>query len=105
MRFSVIALTALLGFSGCSQKGPLDLFKMDAAHERAIEELRVGTIVKSFETKAVFSSLYLNKVDPKTYQEGEYFIGGFYFENDNRLIKPLNIEDYGYSLTLNGKPR
>jgi len=103
MRFSLIALTALLSFSGCSQKGAFDLFKMDKAQERAIEELRIGTIVMSFETKAIFSSLYLNKINPETYNGGEYFIASFYFANDNRLIKQLNIEDYGYHLTLNGK--
>lgn len=103
MRFSVIALTALLGFSGCSQKGAFDLFNMDTTHERAIEELRVGTIVQSFETKAIFSSLYLNKIDPQTYRGGEYFIAAIYFEKDNRLVKKLNIEEYGYHLALNGK--
>lgn len=103
MRFSLIALSALLTFGGCSQKGAFDLFNMDTAHERSIEELRVGTIVQSFETKAIFSSLYLNKIDPETYKGGEYFIAALYFHKDNRLIKKLDIEDYGYTLTLNGK--
>lgn len=103
MRFSLIALSALLSFSGCSEKGAFDLFKMDKAQERAIEELRVGTIVMSFETKAIFSSLYLNKIDPKTYNGDEYFIAALYFEKDNRMIKKLDIEEYGYQLTLNGK--
>lgn len=103
MRFSLIALSALLSFSGCSQKGAFDLFKMDKAQERAVEELRSGTILQSFETKAIFSSLYLNKIDPKTYRDGDYFIAALYFEKDNRLIRKLDIAEYGYSLTLNGK--
>lgn len=103
MRFSVIALSALLGFSGCSQKGAFDLFKMDMAQERAVEELRSGTILMSLETKAIFSSLYLNKIDPLTYKEGEYFIVSLYFGKDNRSIKNLKIEEYGYHITLNGK--
>lgn len=103
MRFSLVALSALLAFSGCSQKGAFDLFKMDKAQERAVEELRSGTIVLSFETKAIFSSLYLNKIDPQTYKDGEYFIGSLYFENDIRSDKKLDIADYGYHLTLNKK--
>lgn len=102
MRFSLIALSALLAFSGCSQKGAFDLFKMDKAQERAVEELRSGTIVLSFETKAIFSSLYLNKVDPLVYKDGEYFLASLYFENDRRSEK-LDIKDYGYTLMLNGK--
>ncbi|MDD5051171.1 MAG: hypothetical protein PHO27_00385 [Sulfuricurvum sp.] len=103
MRFSLIALLALLAFSGCAQKGAFDLFKMDEAHERAVEQLRSGTIVMSFETKAIFSSLYLNKVDPSKYHDGEYFLVALYFDTDNRTIKNRDWETYGYSLTLNGK--
>lgn len=103
MRFSLITLSALLLFSGCSQKGAFGLFKMDEAQERAVEESRSGTIVQSFETKVIFSSLYLNKIDPKTYKDGEYFIAALYFENDNRAIRNLDIAEYGYHLTLNGQ--
>jgi hypothetical protein len=103
MRFSWIALSALLAFSGCSQKGTFDLFKMDVAHERAVEQLRTGSIVRSFETKAIFSSLYLNKIDPINYHEGEHFILSVYFEKDDRSGKNRELESNGYQLTLNGK--
>ncbi len=103
MRFSLIALSALLMFSGCSQKGAFDLFKMDAANERAVENLRSGTILLSLETKAIFSSLYLNRVDPMQYKEGEYFVVSVYFQNDDRTIKNRALESNGYTLTLNGK--
>jgi len=103
MRFSWIALSALLVFSGCSQKGAFDLFKMDESHERAVEQLRSGTILLSLETKAIISTLYLNKIDPLKYKEGEYFIASVYFEHDNRSIRKRELESNGYSLTLNGK--
>ena len=45
MRFSMLSLIALLTMSGCADKGAFDLFKMDAAHERSVEELRTGSIV------------------------------------------------------------
>jgi len=103
MRFSWIAIAALLAFSGCSQKGAFDLFKMDKGHERAVEQLRSGSIVLSLETKAIFSSLYLNNSEPLTYKEGENFIVAVYFEKDDRTIKVRELESNGYQLTLNGK--
>jgi hypothetical protein len=103
MRFSWIAIAALLAFSGCSQKGAFDLFKMDKSHERAVEQLRSGSIVLSLETKAIFSSLYLNNSEPLTYKEGENFIVAVYFEKDDRTIKVRELESNGYQLTLNGK--
>ncbi len=102
MRFSLIALSALLALSGCSQKGAFDLFKMDEAHERSIEQLRSGSILMSLETKAIISSLYLNKLDPVKYGEGENFIVAIYFEKDDRTLKVRELESNGYTLTLNG---
>ena len=103
MRFSWIAMAALLAFSGCSQKGAFDLFKMDASHERAVEQLRTGAIVLSLETKAILSTLYLNPIYPDQYKDGEYFIAAVYFERDNRDIRQWDLNTYGYTLTLNGK--
>jgi hypothetical protein len=102
MRFSWIALSALLVFSGCAQKGAFDLFKMDEAHERAVEQLRSGTILLSLETKAIISSVYLNKIDPIIYKDGENFLVALYLEKDSTVIKNRDWESYGYSLTLNG---
>ena len=103
MRFSWLALSALLAFSGCSQKGAFDLFKIDESHERAVEQLRSGAIVQSLETKAILSSVYLNPIYPVQYKDGEYFIGAVYFEKDNRDIRKWDLNTYGYTLTLNGK--
>lgn len=103
MRFSWLALSALLMFSGCSQKGAFDLFSMDESHERAVEQLRTGTIVQSLETKAIFSAVYLNPIHPEQYKEGEYFIGAFYFDKGNLETKKWDLETYGYTLTMNGK--
>ncbi len=103
MRFSWIAISALLAFSGCSQKGAFDLFKMDETHERSVEQLRSGAIVLSLETKAIFSSLYLNRTDPAVYNEGENFVVSVYFENDDKSYKVRELESNGYEVTLNGK--
>ena len=103
MRFSLFSFIALLTMSGCADKGAFDLFKMDAAHERSVEQLRTGSIVLSLETKAIISGLYLNPVYPDRYKDGESFIVAIYFENDIRSVKKRDIHDIGYTLTLNGK--
>lgn len=103
MRFSMLGLIALLTMSGCADKGAFDLFTMDKAHERSVEELRTGSIVLSLETKAIISAIYLNPVYPGEYKDGESFIAAIYFENDMRSVKKRDIKDIGYSLTLNGK--
>ena len=103
MRFSMLSLIALLTMSGCANPGAFDLFKMDAAHERSVEQLRTGSIVLSLETKAIISALYLNPVYPEQYKDGEYFIAAIYFENDIRSLKKRDIHDIGYHLTLNGQ--
>lgn len=102
MRFLSMAMIALIGFSGCAQKGTFDLFKMDEAHERAVEQLRTGAIIQSFETKALVSAIYLNPIDPQTYKDGEYFVGAVYFEKVNQDVKKWDLYTHGYTLTLNG---
>ncbi|MDD2829018.1 MAG: hypothetical protein PHW18_05535 [Sulfuricurvum sp.] len=103
MRFSIIALSIMIGFSGCADKGAFDLFKMDKAHERSVEQLRTGSILQSLETKAVVSAIYLNPVYPEQYTDGEYFVIAVYFEKDNRDLKKWDINAHGYALTLNTK--
>jgi len=98
-----MALIALIGFSGCADKGAFDMFKMDEAHERSVEQLRTEAIVQSFETKAIVSTIYLNPIYPQAYNDGEYFVGAFYFEKDIRDLKKWDLTTHGYTLTLNGK--
>ncbi len=103
MRFSILVLIALVGFSGCAPKGTFDMFKMDEAHERSVEQLRTGAIVQSFETKALLSAIYLNPVYPQEYNNGEYFVAAVYFERDGRDLRKWDLETHGYTMTLNGK--
>lgn len=103
MRFPVLGLIVLLSLSGCADKGAFDLFTMDKAHERSVEQLRTGSIVLSLETKAIISAIYLNPVYPQQYKDGEFFIAAIYFENDMRSVKKRDLKDIGYHLTLNGK--
>lgn len=97
-----LMLSGMLVFGGCSGHGPYDLFKIDKQHERSIEQLRSGSILLSMETKAIVSSLYLNKIDPLKYSDGEYFVVALYTDKDSRISKE-DFGDYGFRLTLNGK--
>lgn len=101
MRFSLLAVSALLMFGGCAQRGAFDMFKMDHAHERAIEQLRSGTIIQSFETAAIVSAVYLNPIYPDTYKEGEFFIGAFYFPKKSLDSKKWDLQTHGYTLSMN----
>lgn len=103
LRISGLAFLALVALSGCSQKGAFDMFKMDTVHEKAIEQLRSGTILLSMETKAIISTLYLNKIDPSAYRDGEYFVAAVYFQNDDIRDRNRTIQSDGYTLTMNGK--
>lgn len=103
MKFLSSAMIVVLGLSGCAQKGTFDLFKMDKAHKRSVEQLRTGTIMNSMETNALVSLMYLNPIYPETYNDGEYFVGAFYFKRSDRDIKKWNLADRGYTLKLNGK--
>lgn len=97
-----IAATAFL-LGGCSVPGAFDMFQMDEAHEKSVEQLRTGSIVKSMETKALVSSLYLNPVYPMEYKDGEYFILAVYFEKTVQDTSKWSIEEHGYTLSLNSK--
>lgn len=103
MKIFLTTLGMALLFTGCAQKGTFDMFKVDEAHERAVEQLRTGSIVQSLETKALVSAIYLNPVYPEKYNDGEYFVGAVYFERDNRDLKKWDLSTHGYTLTLNGK--
>lgn len=102
MRGVIISFVVLLGLSGCSTKGTFDMFALDEPHQKAVEQLRSGAIVKSFETKALIHTVYLNPIYPEKYNDGEYFIGAVYFERDNRDVKKWDLNAHGYTVTLNG---
>ncbi len=96
-----LALLATL-FSGCSQTTAFDFFKMDANYERAISNLQTGTIARSFETEVILSSIYLNKVYPQQYRDGEYFFIALYIADKQDFFLKSKQRNSDYKLTLNG---
>jgi hypothetical protein len=102
MRFLLPIMATLLLFSGCSKTTAFDFFKMDKNYEKAISNLQTGSIAKSFETEAILSSVYLNEVYPKEYNDGEYFFLALYLSDDKRMFFKSDLRDPDYKLTLNG---
>jgi len=102
MRNILILISFFIFFSGCSKTTAFDFFKMDENYERAVDNLQTGTIVSSFETKAILSTIYLNRVYPKKYNDGEYFFVAIYLRDDIRLYFKSGINNKKYEFTLNG---
>ncbi len=102
MRYFLIFSLTLIFISGCSRTSAFDFFKMDDNYERAIDNLQTGTIVSSFETKAILSTIYLNRVYPEKYNDGEYFFVSIYLREDIRLYFKSGINNKKYKFTLNG---
>ena len=103
MKLILLTIMALLAFSGCSKNSnAFDFFKMDDNYERAIDNLQTGTIVSSFETKAILSTIYLNHVYPEKYNDGEYFFVYIYLKEPKKMFKPKELLETGLNLKLNG---
>ena len=102
MRYISIFIITLFFITGCSRTSAFDFFKMDDNYERAVDNLQTGTIVSSFETKAILSTIYLNRVYPEKYSDGEYFFVSIYLREDIRLYFKSGMNNKKYKFTLNG---
>ncbi|MEA3522528.1 MAG: hypothetical protein U9R50_06110, partial [Campylobacterota bacterium] len=103
MRYILIFIVTLVFISGCSRTTAFDFFKMDDSYERAVDNLQTGTIVSSFETKAILSTVYLNRVYPEKYNDGECFFVSIYLRDDIRLYFKSGMNNQKYNFTLNGE--
>jgi len=102
MRSIAYSLLALSLISGCSSTTAFDFFKMDEDHERAMTSLHTTSIVRSFETEAMITTIYLNHVYPDKYNDREYFFAALYMKDDKRLYYKDALQDPEYTLKLNG---
>jgi len=102
MRTLATLSAAVLLLAGCSQTTAFDFFKMDAEHERAVSNMRTATLVRSFETKAIISAVYLNRVKPETYSGDEHFYVSVYLPKRIRLFDKEGKFTDEYALRLNG---
>jgi hypothetical protein len=103
MRYFFLLVSVVFFISGCSRTTAFDFFKMDANYEKAVDNLQTGTIVRSFETEAILSTIYLNHVYPEKYNDGEYFFVAIYLRDDIRLYFKSGMNNKKYNFTLNGE--
>lgn len=103
MRSIALLILAVLIIQGCSRTTAFDFFKMDTEHERAVENMKTGTIVRSFETEAILSTIYLNRVYPDKYKNGEHFFVALYSREDIRLYFKQGLNNNKYNFTCNGE--
>ena len=103
MRLIPLLFLSVFMISGCSRTTAFDFFKMDTEHERAVENMKTGTIVRSFETEAILSTIYLNHVYPEKYKDGEHFFVALYSREDIRLYFKSGLNNNKYNFTCNGE--
>ena len=101
MRTVFPLLAALSLLTGCAKTTAYDFFKIDAQHERAVSNLRTATIVKEKETKAIISSIYLNRVMPESYSGNDVFYIALYLPKSSELFSEEGEEIEGNQLLLN----
>lgn len=99
---AILLLATGILLSACSSGSTLKYFEQDTHFERAMHNLRTGTMVMALETKAILHAIYLNAVDPQTYSEGEYFFIGTYIDNDFYDQAKQGLFNPQYWLKLNG---
>lgn len=96
----VLALSLLL--ASCSSRGAMDYFEKNEHYERAMTNLKIGTLVNDLETQVIFKAIYLNQVFAKEYQEGENFYIATYINEDAQDETKRGLHNKLYTLHLNG---
>lgn len=74
-------------FNGCSQKNAFSEFNITQNQEKGEENLLSSKIYGKNGVDGIVSAIYLNKIFPKRYQDGEYFYIALYLQNDKKSLK------------------
>lgn len=98
---SAFVITAFL-LNSCSSRGAMDHFNKNEHYERAMTNMKIGTLVDGVETKAILKVIYLNQVFDKEYQEGENFYIATYIKEDSYDKRERGLKNKLYQLHLNG---
>ncbi len=99
--YSAILLTLL--FSGCSQQNAFTKFSMNKQQELAESSLQSSKITLGENVYGVFSAIYLNEVNPESFNHYEYFYVYIYLKEGSELHNPNTLEDIELTLKLNDK--
>jgi len=103
MKISFIFLTILLFFTACTTKeNAFSRFKLSHAQEMGIYAMQSSKIVnKSDSISGTVSIIYLNKVDPKRFdQDGEVFYVCLFLKSATENVKFLLNEEEAESVKV-----
>jgi len=104
MKLLILLSGIVLLFTSCSDKSnAFDFFKFDKNYEKAISYTKTSSLMKSMETEAVISTVYLNKVLPDEYNQKESFFVALYINSDKIFYDKYLQKQPNYTLTLNGQ--
>jgi hypothetical protein len=104
MKFFLITLTFIILITGCSQNA-FTKFDLDKEQELSVSSSRTSKITFSNSKKiyGIFSAVYLNRINPESFKENEYFFIYMYLKNENSLKKSALLKNINSSITLNDK--
>lgn len=105
MKLFLLIVTLLLTLTACSEKSTaFDFFKFDKNYERAISYTRTVSVMRSMETSAIISTVYLNKVLPQDYNSSkESFFVAVYINDGKSFYSEKQGVEAEYKLTLNNR--
>jgi len=86
MKTFTIILTFLVLISGCASKNAFEGFDMSKEQELSEDALQRSKIKFGEKVNGIVSTIYLNFVSPKKYNDGEYFYVYAYVKNKNYEI-------------------
>lgn len=99
----LLALSTIAGvllFSGCSRTTAFDFFSTDTYYEKSISNMQKASLMRDMETKALLHAVYLNNVDPKSYNGDEYFYVAVYIIEDAYDPKKHGLRNLDYRLKM-----
>jgi len=86
MKTFLLILTLTITFLGCSHNNAFDRFEITPEQELSEDNIQSTKIKKGDLVKGIMTAVYLNKVHPKLYNNGEYFYISFYVEDQNQSL-------------------
>ena len=102
MKLLILLVSAALLFTSCSNKSnAFDFFKFDKNYEKAISYTKTASLMQSMETKAVITTIYLNKVLADEYNKNDSFFVALYSNEDKIFYDKFSQRIAEYTLTLN----
>ena len=107
MKTFTIILTFLVLLSGCADKNAFSRFNMSEKQELSANALQRSKIKFNEKVNGIISIVYLNIIDPKKYNDGEYFYAYTYIKNKNyesnfvlKNQEPMTVEELSSSNTF-----